>query len=52
MYYLDYEHMNIIMKQVTLFQHNVEHDQSNMTQFLYSTITAEKNEKAIQTCQM
>ena len=40
--YFDFEHMNNIIKQVTLFQHNVEHDKSNMTQFLNSPITAEE----------
>ena len=30
------------------FQHNVEHDKSNMTQFLNSPITAEEIKKAIQ----
>ena len=39
--YFDYEHMNNIIKQVTSFQHNVEHDKSNMPQFLNSPITAE-----------
>ena len=39
--YFDYEHMNNIIKQVISFQHNVEHDKSNMTQFLNSPITAE-----------
>ena len=34
--YFDYEHMNNIIKQVTSFQHNVEHDKYNMTQFLNS----------------
>ena len=46
--YFDYEHMNKIIKQVTSFQHNVEHDKSNMTQFLNSPITAEEIKKAIQ----
>ena len=46
--YFDYEHMNNIIKQVTPFQHNVEHDKSNMTQFLNSPITAEEIKKAIQ----
>ena len=46
--YFDYEHMNNIIKQVTSFQHNVEHDKSNMTQFLNSPITAEENKKAIE----
>ena len=46
--YFDYEHMNNILKQVTSFQHNVEHDKSNMTQFLNSPITAEEIKKAIQ----
>ena len=46
--YFDYEHMNNIIKQVTSFQHNVEHDKSNMTQFLNSPITAEEIKKAIQ----
>ena len=40
--------MNNIIKQVTSFQHNVEHDKSNMTQFLNSPITAEEIKKAIQ----
>ena len=44
--------MNNIIKQVTSFQHNVEHDKSNTTQFLYSpitgAITAEEIKKAIQ----
>ena len=40
--------MNNIIKQVTLFQHNVEHDKFNTTQFLYSPITAEEIKKAIQ----
>ena len=42
------EHMNNIVKQVTLFQHNVTPDKSNMTQFLNSPITAEAIKKAIQ----
>ena len=46
--YFDYEHMKIIIKQVTSFQHNVEHDKSNMTQFLNSPITAEEIKKEIQ----
>ena len=46
--YFDYEHMNNIIKQVNSFQHNVEHDKSNMTQFLNSPITAEEIKKAIQ----
>ena len=46
--YFDYEHMNNIIKQVTSFQHNVEHDKSNTTQFLNSPITAEEIKKAIQ----
>ena len=46
--YFDYEHMNNIIKQVTSFQHNVEHDKSNMTHFLNSPITAEEIKKAIQ----
>ena len=46
--HVDYEHMNNIIKQVTSFQHNVEHDKSNMTQFLNSPITAEEIKKAIQ----
>ena len=46
--YFDYEHMNNIIKQVTSFQHNVEHDKSNMTQFLNSPITTEEIKKAIQ----
>ena len=46
--YFDYEHMNNILKQVTSFQHNVEHDKFNMTQFLNSPITAEEIKKAIQ----
>ena len=46
--YFDYEHMNNIIKQVTSFQHNVEHDKSNMTQFLNSPITAKEIKKAIQ----
>ena len=45
--YFDYEHMNNIIKQVTSFQHNIEHDKSNMTQFLNSLITAEEIKKAI-----
>ena len=39
--YFDCEHMNNIIKHVTSFQHNVEHDKSNMTQFPNSPITAE-----------
>ena len=46
--YSDYEHMNNFIKQVTSFQHNVEHDKSNMTQFLNSPITTEEMKKAIQ----
>ena len=46
--YFDHEHINNIIKQVMSFQHNVEHDKSNMTQFLNSPITAEKIKKAIQ----
>ena len=46
--YFDYEHMNNIIKQFTSFQHNVEHDKSNMTQFLNGPITAEEMKKAIQ----
>ena len=46
--YFDYEHMNNVIKQVTSFQHNVEHDKSNMTLFLNSLITAEEIKKAIQ----
>ena len=46
--YFDYEHMDNIIKQVTSSQHNVEHDKSNMTQFLSSPITAEEIKKAIQ----
>ena len=45
--YLDYEHMNNIIKQVTSFQHNVTPDKSNMTQFLNSPITAEEIKKAV-----
>ena len=45
----DYEHMNNIIKQITSFQrNNVEHDTSNVTQFLNSPITAEEIKKAIQ----
>ena len=40
--------MNNIIKQITSFQHNVEHDKSNMTQFLNSPITAEEIKKTIQ----
>ena len=29
--YFDYEHMNNIIKQVTSFQHNVDHNKYNMT---------------------
>ena len=46
--YFDYEHMNNIIKQVTSFQQNIEHDKSNMTQFLNSPITAEEIKNAIQ----
>ena len=46
--YFDYEHMNNIIKHVTSFQHTLEHDKSNMTQFLNSPITAEEIEKANQ----
>ena len=46
--YFAYKHMNNIIKQVTSFQHNVEHDNSNKTQFLNSPITAEEIKKAIQ----
>ena len=46
--YFDYEHMNNIVKQVTSFQHNVEHDKSNMTQFLNSPITAEDSKVKMQ----
>ena len=46
--YFDYEHINNIIKQVKSFQHNVEHDKSNMTQFLNSPITAEEIKKTIQ----
>ena len=40
--------MNNIIKQATSSQHNIEHDKSNMTLFLNSPITAEKNKKAMQ----
>ena len=40
--------MNNILKQVTSFQHNVEHNKSNKTEFLYSPITAKEIKKAIQ----
>ena len=46
--YFDYEYINNIIKQVTSFQHNVQHDKSNITQFLNSPITAEEIKKAIQ----
>ena len=46
--YFDYEHMNNIRKQATSFQHIVEHNKSNMTEFLNSPITTEEIKKAIQ----
>ena len=46
--YFNYEHMKNIIRQVTSFQHDVEHDKSNMTQFLNSSITAEEIKNAIQ----